>query len=154
MLIRLGFVMDNDTVIANAIEAFNKCITAQELHPIEELVLDGQVQRFGDKKSGWYTLEDDGAAIYGAYGNWKQHELDSPWDYFEYQYGSGDTAAAAKRRKETSRAQQEAMKSAREIARRVALEEWEIAQAVVKHQYLDDKQVNSYNLRSIIRDFW
>jgi len=139
--------MDNDTVIENAIQAFNKCITEQELSPVDELVLDGQVQRFGDKKSGWYTLEDDGVAIYGTYGNWKQHEPDSPWDYFEYQYGSGDTAAAAERRKESSRAKQAAMKSARELARQFALEEWENAQAVVKHQYLDDKQVNSYNLR-------
>ena len=139
--------MDNDIVIAKAIEAFNKCITAQELPPIDGLVLDGQVQRFGDKKTGWYTLEDDGVAIYGTYGNWKQHEPDSPWDYFEYQYGSGDTAAAAKRRKESSRAKQEAMKSAREVARRVALEEWEIAKAVVKHQYLDDKHVKSYDIR-------
>ena len=139
--------MDNDIVIAKAIEAFNKCITAQELPPIDGLVLDGQVQRFGDKKTGWYTLEDDGVAIYGTYGNWKQHEPDSPWDYFEYQYGSGDTAAAAKRRKESSRAKQEAMKSAREDARRVALEEWEIAKAVVKHQYLDDKHVKSYDIR-------
>ena len=139
--------MDNDIVIAKAIEAFNKCITAQELPPIDGLVLDGQVQRFGDKKTGWYTLEDDGVAIYGTYGNWKQHEPDSPWDYFEYQYGSGDTAAAAKRRKESSRAKQEAMKSAREVARRVALEEWKIAKPVVKHQYLDDKHVRSYDIR-------
>ena len=139
--------MDNDTVISKAIEAFNKYITAQELSPVDELVLDGQVQRFGDKKSGWYSLEDDGVAIYGTYGNWRQHEPDSPWNYFEYQHGSGDTAAAAERRKESSRAKQEAMKSAREVARRFALEEWEIAQEAVKHQYLDDKQVNSYNLR-------
>jgi len=137
----------DDALITEAIKAFNQCLIKQELPPVDELVLDGQVQRFGDKKSGWYTLEDDGVAIYGTYGNWKQHEPDSPWDYFEYQYGSGDTAAAADRRRESTRARQEAMKSVRELARRLALEEWKNAQATVSHQYLDDKQVNTYDIR-------
>jgi len=139
--------MDNDTVIAGAITAFNKCLIKQELPPIDELVVDGQVQRFGDQDVGWYALEDDGAAIFGSYGNWKNHEPDSPWDYFEYQHGSGDSAAAAERRKESSRTKQEAMKLIREAARGLALEEWENARTVVKHQYLDDKRVNSYDIR-------
>jgi len=142
-----GVAMENDAIIDRARKAFNEYIAQQRLPPVDELVLDGQVQRFGDKNVGWYSFEDDGIAIYGNYGNWKNHEPDSPWEYFEYQHGSGDSAAASERRLESSRLKQQAVDSAREATRKIAQAEWTTATEVITHQYLNDKRVKSYDIR-------
>ena len=59
-----------NNVVTQALQAFNTCLAGIELPPLDDLVLDGEIQRIGPSQKGWYALEDDGHAIYGSYGNW------------------------------------------------------------------------------------
>jgi hypothetical protein len=51
-----------------AIQEFRSLLT-QPGFEVPPIYVDGAIHRFGKKKSAWYTLQDDGAAVFGSYGD-------------------------------------------------------------------------------------
>ena len=75
---------------------------------VQHLVPDGEIHRFGKKHAGWYRLHDDGAALYGHYGDWRDYEQDDGWRYIEVAYNGADPEAAGQRREQADKAFHEA----------------------------------------------
>ncbi|MGO8754892.1 MAG: DUF927 domain-containing protein [Gallionellaceae bacterium] len=62
-------------MIANPIEQFRDAMRSAGLEPPDEIIADGNLQRFSSNgkrgdDAGWYVLHDDGIAA-GAFGDWR-----------------------------------------------------------------------------------
>lgn len=136
------------------IAAFTKAMQSAGLDPPPEILADGSLHRFsvpGDKArsdNGWYLLHADDPAA-GAFGCWKR-QINETWSAKAY-----TTLNPAEKARYT--AKMEAVKREREAEQERTHAEcrkwcdatWKSAEnAINTHQYLKDKGVNAYGLKT------
>jgi putative DNA primase/helicase len=116
----------------------------------DELAPDSGFQRFGPNQCCWYQLHDDGAAIFGHYGDWRKHDGNNGWPYVEVPYGDagpGAKSLAEQHREKAREAAQQALDEARVQARARAASILEQASpADIDHQYLASKGVGPHGV--------
>ncbi len=138
--------------IHTAIQQLNQKVKELGLPEIEDLMIDGEIHRFGPKQVGWYCLEDDGYCLSGYVGNHKHNNGDlKSSHYFECQYRN----YASEEEKEAARKHREAFthrREAEEMEKRAAAEKeaqriWDASTEVDSHPYLSKKDVYAFGIR-------
>ena len=120
------------------------------IDPPDQIIIDGEIHRFGKDKSCWYIFFADGLAA-GTFGDWRTSE--------SYTWCNKDDNEITTEEKEQNRIRIEQARIKREAERVIAQEEakqkankiWESSVSVTDHPYLTTKRINAHGIR-ISRD--
>lgn len=121
----------------------------RRLSGCDDLLIDGEVHRYGDKKTKWYVLHNLDYAIIGVYADWRDGEIHK-WTSGE----SGRQTFTATERAEMQKKLEESRAKAleeREHTRNKVAEETKLLWDKCKkngfiHTYLDKKKVKAYGI--------
>lgn len=136
----------------NPTNGFREAIIASGLTPPDEVVANGQVQRFSSSgrrgdDAGWYVLHLDGVPA-GAFGCWRSGQTHQ-WCSKSLQSMTPVESDLYRQRVEVMRKQRLSDKTVRQQrARDVALLRWKNATNISSHPYLVAKSVLAYGLKA------
>jgi len=131
----------------DSIQQFGNAMQEQGIEPPDNLIADGELHRFGRKKSAWYVLHADNLPA-GAFGDWSKGGFTN-WradigrsftPQEEIDYNAIIEAAKVKREAEKTKEQYRAADT--------AARKWDNATPCDTHPYLTKKGVKSHGLRA------
>lgn len=128
-------------------EQFLRALDKLELHPEEEIQIDGEIHRFGQNKSGWYIIFP-GEIPCGRFGDWRQ-DIDQTWCGVPEKQLDLMEMAILERKIEEAREQRRVYREELAVmAATKAKAEFEAAGAAPSdHPYLTLKKVKAHGLK-------
>ena len=159
-----GLVLDKSLAFASSCKDISDLLREMESNAglrVSNLVTTGEIVRVsvgavasqrpdkGQEKSGWYSVNYYGDAIFASYGNWRQG--------IEFKFSSiNPNEMSAREREDLKRRMEESIeRSKQQRAERYeevsqdCKKRFESAIEVIDHPYLDKKQIKSYGLKAI-----
>ena len=159
-----GLVLDKSLAFASSGKDISDLLREMESNAglrVSNLVTTGEIVRVsvgavanqrpdkGQEKSGWYSVNYYGDAIFASYGNWRQG--------IEFKFSSiNPNEMSAREREDLKRRMEESIeRSKQQRAERYdevsqdCKKRFESAIEVIDHPYLDKKQIKSYGLKAI-----
>lgn len=120
----------------------------RQLSGCDDLIIDGEVHRYGDKKTKWYALHDMGNAFVGVFADWRGGEISKWISSKSGQTFTKSEMSVLQTKIEESRAK--ALEEKRRVQNKVADEAKQLWAQCKKdgfvHKYLDDKRVKAHGI--------
>jgi putative DNA primase/helicase len=58
--------------VKHPIDQLRQAMMDSNMEPPDQIIADGNIKRFGRKKSCWYVMHESGELLAGAFGNWQE----------------------------------------------------------------------------------
>jgi len=123
---------------------FKNAIFDAGLEPPAEIIADGEIHRFGKNKNSWYVFYNDNIPA-GAFGNWAT-DLKENW-HLNKKLSVEEKTAHKQRMSIISKQRNNEQIKRQSEAKEACNKQWNNADSVSNHAYLDNKKVNAYGLK-------